>query len=167
MHSKLVRVAPAVIRRDGQYRLAKRPAHKAQGGFWEFPGGKLEPGETAQAALARELAEELDARGVGDGELVGAADQDYGSVTVRIEAYRVTCDLASLRNLDHDEMGWFAPASFNRSGGPLPEGATQVAVPELATGWVAAPTRGCSSPGRARPCHGHGQGWFEPLTTRL
>lgn len=114
MAAKIVRVAAAVIRRGEEYLLAKRPAHKAQGGLWEFPGGKVEPGETAQVALARELVEELSARDVLVGDLVGAADHDYGSVAVRIEAYWVTCDLASLRNLEHDEIGWFETSSFDR-----------------------------------------------------
>ena len=114
MARKTIRVAAAVIRRGGQYLLAKRPAHKAQGGFWEFPGGKLEPGETAQAALTRELVEELDARNVTVGALVGAAEHDYGNSVVQIEAYWVTCDHASLRNLEHEEIEWFAPTAFGQ-----------------------------------------------------
>jgi 8-oxo-dGTP diphosphatase len=56
----VVRVAAAVIvRRDGQVLLAQRPPGKAYEGYWEFPGGKLEPGETVEAALRRELHEEL------------------------------------------------------------------------------------------------------------
>jgi 8-oxo-dGTP diphosphatase len=56
----LVRVAAAVILRpDGQVLLAQRPHGKAYAGYWEFPGGKLEPGETAREALDRELQEEL------------------------------------------------------------------------------------------------------------
>jgi 8-oxo-dGTP diphosphatase len=56
----LLRVAAAIIQRpDGQVLLAQRPAGKAYAGYWEFPGGKLEPGETPRAALDRELAEEL------------------------------------------------------------------------------------------------------------
>jgi 8-oxo-dGTP diphosphatase len=56
----IVRVAAAVITRsDGSVLLAQRPSGKAYAGYWEFPGGKLEPGETAAAALARELHEEL------------------------------------------------------------------------------------------------------------
>jgi 8-oxo-dGTP diphosphatase len=54
-------VAAGVIRNaDGQVLIAQRPAHLHQGGLWEFPGGKLEPGETPEAALRRELKEELD-----------------------------------------------------------------------------------------------------------
>jgi len=57
---KRIHVAAAVIRgKDGQILIAKRCDDKHQGGLWEFPGGKVEAGETAQAALARELEEEL------------------------------------------------------------------------------------------------------------
>jgi len=56
----LLRVAAAIIQRpDGRVLVAQRPAGKAYAGYWEFPGGKLEPGETPREALDRELAEEL------------------------------------------------------------------------------------------------------------
>jgi 8-oxo-dGTP diphosphatase len=56
----VIEVAAAVIqRRDGAFLLAQRPAGKVYAGYWEFPGGKIEPGEAAPAALARELHEEL------------------------------------------------------------------------------------------------------------
>jgi 8-oxo-dGTP diphosphatase len=58
--SDIVRVAAAVLMRpDGRVLLAQRPRGKAYEGYWEFPGGKLEPGETPAHALARELHEEL------------------------------------------------------------------------------------------------------------
>ena len=60
MSAGIVRVAAAVVlRADGQVLLAQRPAGKAYVGYWEFPGGKLEPGESPRAALDRELREEL------------------------------------------------------------------------------------------------------------
>jgi 8-oxo-dGTP diphosphatase len=114
MEVKTVRVAAAVIRNEGKYLLGKRPKHKSQGGFWEFPGGKIEQGETAQEALARELVEELDACKVTVGSLVGASDYNYGGFLVHIEAYWVTCDLASLKNLEHDEIDWFTPRDFDQ-----------------------------------------------------
>ncbi len=52
-------VACALIDPDGRVLLAQRPADKAMGGLWEFPGGKMEPGETPEATLIRELREEL------------------------------------------------------------------------------------------------------------
>lgn len=58
--AKVVEVAAAVIERpDGSFLLAQRPAGKVYAGWWEFPGGKVEAGEPAEAALARELHEEL------------------------------------------------------------------------------------------------------------
>jgi 8-oxo-dGTP diphosphatase len=51
--------AAALVDTDGRVLLAQRPAGKAMAGLWEFPGGKLKPGETPEAALIRELAEEL------------------------------------------------------------------------------------------------------------
>lgn len=63
MTDRVVPVAAAVITRaDGQVLLAQRPPGKAFAGYWEFPGGKLEPGESPRHALTRELAEELGIR---------------------------------------------------------------------------------------------------------
>ena len=52
-------IAVAVVRRRGQVLIGKRPAEGLLGGLWEFPGGKIEPGETPEAAAARELREEM------------------------------------------------------------------------------------------------------------
>ena len=56
-----VKVVAAVVRRDGKVLLASRPADKPPAG-WEFPGGKVEPGETLSVALKREMSEELGAK---------------------------------------------------------------------------------------------------------
>lgn len=52
-------VAVALVDADGRVLVQQRPADKAMGGLWEFPGGKVEPGESPEAALIRELHEEL------------------------------------------------------------------------------------------------------------
>lgn len=56
----LTSVLAAVIERDGNYLVCQRPPHKRHGSLWEFPGGKVEAGETHLDAARRELAEELD-----------------------------------------------------------------------------------------------------------
>ena len=58
-HPPLIVAAAALVDRDGRVLVQRRPAGKAHGGLWEFPGGKLECGETPEAALIRELEEEL------------------------------------------------------------------------------------------------------------
>ncbi len=55
----MIKVAAAVIVSDGKILAAKRKNERLGGGFWEFPGGKLEPGETPKQACKREVAEEL------------------------------------------------------------------------------------------------------------
>jgi 8-oxo-dGTP diphosphatase len=58
----LLVVAAALVDTQGRVLLAQRPAHKSLGGLWEFPGGKVEPGESPEMALVRELWEELAVR---------------------------------------------------------------------------------------------------------
>jgi 8-oxo-dGTP diphosphatase len=90
VYKEPVEVAAAVIERgDGSFLLAQRPGGKVYAGFWEFPGGKIEPGETPLAALKRELSEEL---GVG---IVAAYPwvtriYSYPHATVRLNFLRVT-----------------------------------------------------------------------------
>ena len=68
----LVVVAAALVDPDGRVLIAQRPEHKNMGGLWEFPGGKLEAGETPEAALVREL--RRGARRLHGGELPGPGD---------------------------------------------------------------------------------------------
>ena len=57
--SKLVRAVVGIIKRDNKVLVAERPVGKPYSGYWEFPGGKIEPQESPQEALIRELREEL------------------------------------------------------------------------------------------------------------
>lgn len=84
-----VEVAAAVVfHDDGRFLLAQRPAGKVYAGYWEFPGGKVEPGESAAVALKRELHEEL---GI-DVERAYpwiTRDYDYEHAAVRLHFFRV------------------------------------------------------------------------------
>ena len=85
----MIEVAAAVLQRpDGAFLLAQRPAGKVYAGYWEFPGGKIEPGEAADAALARELHEEL---GIEIGEACPWITRvyTYPHGTVRLQFFRV------------------------------------------------------------------------------
>jgi 8-oxo-dGTP diphosphatase len=83
-------VAAAVIQRaDGAFLLARRPAGKVYEGYWEFPGGKVEPGEPAERALARELHEEL---GIDPSTAYPwiTREYTYAHAAVRLNFFRVT-----------------------------------------------------------------------------
>lgn len=56
---KRIHAVVGILKREGRYLIAERPQDKTYAGFWEFPGGKVEPNETGFIALQRELAEEL------------------------------------------------------------------------------------------------------------
>src|SRR4029079_5650095 len=88
--SDRIEVVAAVILNDrGEFLLAQRPAGKVYAGYWEFPGGKIEPGEAAESALARELHEELDID-VQRAYPWLTRDYDYAHAAVRLRFYRVT-----------------------------------------------------------------------------
>jgi mutator protein MutT len=100
-----IRVLAAVIRRDGRYLVCRRPAHKRHGGLWEFPGGKLEPGESLLDAARREMREELALEATGVGRTL-AAIQDPGSPFL-IEFVEVAvADGVEPEALEHEEVRW-------------------------------------------------------------
>ncbi len=99
-------VAAAVIQRsDGSLLLAQRPAGKLYPGYWEFPGGKVEPGESAIDALKREIREELDV------EIVSATPwitrvHPYAHATVRLHFFRVTEWRGEFRGMEDQAHTW-------------------------------------------------------------
>jgi len=99
-------VIAAVIRRDGRYLVGRRPEEKRHGGLWEFPGGKVDPGESWLEAATRELAEELDMGAVGLGALLLSV-RDEGSPFV-IHFLEVEAE-GDPRPLEHSAVGWYTP----------------------------------------------------------
>jgi len=84
-----VAVAVGIIERsNGDILIAKRHQHLHQGGKWEFPGGKIEQGETTYAALARELKEEVDIT-VNQAQQVLLLEHDYGDKVVVLDIWLV------------------------------------------------------------------------------
>ncbi len=77
-----------LIDAEGRFLLASRPAGKVYAGYWEFPGGKVESGETVLAALARELHEELGIR-IGGAEPWQVELVDYPHARVRLHFFKV------------------------------------------------------------------------------
>lgn len=99
----LARVLAAVIRSGDRYLLCLRPPHKRHGGHWEFPGGKLESGETLIQAASRELQEELGVEVQSVGETLFSC-QDLGSHFL-IEFVEVQVR-GIPQAIEHDEIRW-------------------------------------------------------------
>jgi 8-oxo-dGTP diphosphatase len=88
--------------------ICRRRREKAQGGLWEFPGGKVEPGETHARALTREIREEL-CCGIVPGGFIGVGAHTYPTVRVHIHAYRATLTGEIECFTDHDAVAWVYP----------------------------------------------------------
>ncbi len=101
-----IEVAAAVILRpDGRFLLGRRPPGTPYAGYWEFPGGKIEAGETAAQALARELKEEL---GIAIGRCAPWITREfaYPHARVRLRFFRVGDWQGEVRALQHDALSW-------------------------------------------------------------
>jgi mutator protein MutT len=100
------RVVAAVIKRDNCLMICQRPAHKRYGGLWEFPGGKLKDGESAAAAVKRELDEELGLAATGFGEVL-FSHPDPGS-GLQIEFLEVAAEGEPVLR-EHTDVAWVEP----------------------------------------------------------
>lgn len=108
-----IEVAAAIVRdSSGRVLLSKRPEHKHQGGCWEFPGGKLERGETPARALVRELKEELDIE-VSSCLPFMTIEHAYPELTVRLHFREVSAWKGEPRGMEGQPLDWFEPASLS------------------------------------------------------
>lgn len=103
----VLRVVCALIERDGRVLMAQRPAHKHLGGKWEFPGGKVEPGEADVDALHRELREELGCI-VEVVRPLSPHTHAYETVTVMLLPFvaRLAAGSAEPQSLEHNALAW-------------------------------------------------------------
>jgi 8-oxo-dGTP diphosphatase len=106
-------VTAAVIEKDGKILIARRKEGDQLEGRWEFPGGKLEPGETPEEGLKRELREEFGIE-TAIGEPVGSSSFAYPHLTIELLAYRATVLSGAIKVRDHDEIRWVLPEDLPR-----------------------------------------------------
>lgn len=99
-------VIAAVIRRDGRYLVGRRPDDKRHGGLWEFPGGKVDPGEDWLQAAHRELTEELDMSAAAVGEVLLSVHDDGSPFVIHFLEVEAEGDPTPL---EHTAVGWFTP----------------------------------------------------------
>lgn len=125
-----IEVVAAVLRdRDGRVLIAERPAGKPLAGFWEFPGGKLEPGEPAASALKRELREELGIA-VERAHRLLHLSHAYPERRVHLDVWRVARYSGTPASHEGQRLAWVSPAEL-LSWKLLPADAPIVAALEL------------------------------------
>ena len=107
----MIHVCAAVINIDGKYLLTSRPPGKHLEGLWEFPGGKVNPGEDVHDCLVRELKEELGVAVV-PGKKIYSIKHEYPEKTVYLEFFSAKpVDSKKFRPYPHEgqEIKWVAP----------------------------------------------------------
>lgn len=118
-HASVVHVAVGVIfSGEGHILLARRPEHTHQGGLWEFPGGKVDPGETVADALQRELLEEL-AIHIEQPEPLIEVRHDYSDKSVLLDVWIVRHFAGVARGNEGQPIAWVKPSELQ--GYPFPE----------------------------------------------
>ena len=106
MNSDFIHVAAAAIVNDKGKVLVSQRKHGAHlGGYWEFPGGKLEPGETVEAALARELKEELDIVPMSSRPLIRTRHH-YRDKSVLLDVWKVDAYTGQARGVEGQSLAW-------------------------------------------------------------
>ncbi len=114
---KPVLVVAAVIRKenDSEKRilLVRRGPDQSGAGFWEFPGGKVEPSESPEQALRREIDEELGIA-ITVGKLLGEQDFAYPSKTIRLRVYEALTSSSKITLTEHDGEKWLKAEEIDR-----------------------------------------------------
>lgn len=110
---KRIEVTGAVIVRDGRILAAQRGEGKNMAGYWEFPGGKIEAGETPQEALARELQEELRCDAV-VGDFITTTEYEYDFGIVVLSTYYCSLESGEPSLTEHQEIKWLLPSELGQ-----------------------------------------------------
>jgi 8-oxo-dGTP diphosphatase len=103
-----VKVTAGILTKDGKVLIARRKPGKHMGGKWEFPGGKIEEGESPEQSLSRELEEELDLR-ARVGQLLCRVPYEGDGISLELMVYRVDDFDGTPVLREHQEIRWVAP----------------------------------------------------------
>ena len=118
--SKFLPVAAALIHENGRLFVAQRPSNKRFGLKWEFPGGKVEEGESFQECLAREIREEL-CWDVRVGDLFSRIRHEDPQLRIELHAFWCTVCGGALRLREHVDFRWANPAELRMLDLTLPD----------------------------------------------
>jgi 8-oxo-dGTP diphosphatase len=109
--TKIIKVTAAILEHDGRIIIAQRKSSDPLSGKWEFPGGKIEHGETPEKCLARELKEEFDID-VAVGALLGSNVHHYDHISIELKAYRASWVSGAISMNDHKAYRWVTIDQF-------------------------------------------------------
>jgi 8-oxo-dGTP diphosphatase len=137
-------VAGVLTDARGQVMLAQRPAGTHYAGFWEFPGGKIEAGESAVEALRRELREEIGIE-VQAAEALIAIPWHYETKSILLEVYRITAFGGEPRAIQVQDLRWEKPADLRREEMP-PADHPVIAALQLPPTYAISPEPGTDVP---------------------
>ena len=104
-------VVAGLLKKDSKILIGQRPENHTLAGLWEFPGGKIELGETPEEALARELNEELGIEAA-VGELKLACSHSYGDVGILILFYEILFWKGEPKTQHHVQLEWILPSEL-------------------------------------------------------
>ena len=108
----MIDVVAALIWEGNRFLACQRPAHKARGLLWEFVGGKVEPGETAEQALIRECREELDVP-VAPRDVFMTVIHEYPDLTVRLILFNAVIAEGTPKLLEHNDLRWITTTEID------------------------------------------------------
>ena len=112
-HPTTIRVVAAVIEHDGHYLITQRRPNAVLPLLWEFPGGKVEEGETDAAALMREVQHRLGVA-INAGQLISFVSHPYEKYTVDLYLYECTVTSGEPTSLAVNDFRWVSSAEFDR-----------------------------------------------------
>jgi len=108
-----IEVVAAIIRRNGQLLITQRPDNVHLARLWEFPGGKVESGESLEVALQREILEELGLKIRVNDEFF-TVDHDYSTKSVRLHFFNCSVIEGTAQPLDVADLRWVSPHNLDR-----------------------------------------------------
>ena len=108
----MVEVVAALIRKGNTFMICQRPPHKTRGLLWEFPGGKIEPGETGPEALIRECREELGVT-LSVGDVFFEVDHVYPDITIHLTLHNAAVAEGTPQLLEHNDLRYISPAEID------------------------------------------------------
>ena len=108
----MIQVVAAILERDGRILIGQRTAQQSHPLQWEFPGGKVEPGETPERAVVRELEEELGIRASGVSEITRYQFAYRGRNSIELIFFRIAAWAPEPRNLIFHDLLWEPVSAF-------------------------------------------------------